>query len=103
MDEEEKQTGKTGSFFTKVILSPITIPVIIVLIAVLATVLFWGYNAETFKKADTKVKEVVKTETRSELPVTFDNPILFILLGVAVVAIVIIAIRIRSLSKKNEK
>ena len=50
-----------------------------------------------------EVKEVVKTETRSELPVTFDNPILFILLGVAVVAIVVIAIRIRSLSKKNEK
>ena len=50
-----------------------------------------------------EVKEVVKTETRSELPVTFDNPILFVLLGVAVVAIVVIAIRIRSLSKKNEK
>lgn len=65
------------------------------------------YDAQvlTSKKetSEDEVKEVVKTETRSELPVTFDNPILFILLGVAVVAIVIIAIRIRSLSKKNEK
>lgn len=64
--DEEKQTGKTGSFFTKIVLSPITIPIVIVLIAVLATVLFWGYNAETFKKADTKVKEVVKSVTGSE-------------------------------------
>lgn len=65
------------------------------------------YDAQvlTSKKetSEDEVKEVVKTETRSELPVTFDNPILFVLLGVAVVAIVIIAIRIRSLSKKNEK
>lgn len=65
------------------------------------------YDAQvlTSKKAtsEDQVQEVVKTETRSELPVTFDNPILFVLLGVAVVAIVIIAIRIRSLSKKNEK
>lgn len=65
------------------------------------------YDAQvlTSKKeiSEDEVKEVVKTETRSELPVTFDNPILFILLGVAVVAIVIIAIRIRSLSKKNAK
>lgn len=65
------------------------------------------YDAQvlTSKKEtlEDEVQEVVKTETRSELPVTFDNPILFILLGVAVVAIVIIAIRIRSLSKKNEK
>lgn len=65
------------------------------------------YDAQvlTSKKetSENQVQEVVKTETRSELPVTFDNPILFVLLGVAVVAIVIIAIRIRSLSKKNEK
>lgn len=65
------------------------------------------YDAQvlTSKKEtlEDEVQEVVKTETRSELPVTFDNPILFVLLGVAVVAIVIIAIRIRSLSKKNEK
>lgn len=65
------------------------------------------YDAQvlTSKKAtsEDQVQEVVKTETRSELPVTFDNPILFVLLGVAVLAIVIIAIRIRSLSKKNEK
>lgn len=65
------------------------------------------YDAQvlTSKKetSEDQVQEVVKTETRSELPVTFDNPILFVLLGVAVVAIVIIAIRIRSLSKKNEK
>ena len=65
------------------------------------------YDAQvlTSKKetSEDEVKEVVKTETRSELPVTFDNPILFVLLGVAVVAIVVIAIRIRSLSKKNEK
>lgn len=65
------------------------------------------YDAQvlTSKKetSEDEVKEVVKTETKSELPVTFDNPILFVLLGVAVVAIVIIAIRIRSLSKKNEK
>ena len=65
------------------------------------------YDAQvlTSKKetSEDEVKEVVKTETRSELPVTFDNPILFVLLGVAVVAIVIIAIRIRRLSNKNEK
>lgn len=48
-------------------------------------------------------QEVVKTETKSELPVTFDNPILFVLLGIVVVAIVVIAIRIKKLSKKNEK
>ena len=65
------------------------------------------YDAQvlTSKKesSEDKVEEVVKTETKSELPVTFDNPILFVLLGIAVLAIVIIAIRIRNLSKKNEK
>lgn len=65
------------------------------------------YDAQvlTSKKETSKdeLKEVVKKETKSNLPVTFDNPILFVILGVTVVAIIIIAIRIRKLSNKNEK
>ena len=49
------------------------------------------------------LKEIVKPETKIELPVTFDNPILFVILGIAVLAIIIVAIRIKKLSKKNEK
>ena len=62
--------------------------------------------ADTTAKTETsedEVKEIVKTETKSELPVTFDNPILFVILGIAVLAIIIVAIRIKKLSKKNEK
>ena len=65
------------------------------------------YDAQvlTSKKetSEDEVKEIVKTETKSELPVTFDNPILFVILGIAVLAIIIVAIRIKKLSKKNEK
>ena len=62
------------------------------------------YDAQvlTSKKetSEDEVKEIVKTETKSELPVTFDNPILFVILGIAVLAIIIVAIRIKKLSKK---
>lgn len=65
------------------------------------------YDAQvlTSKKetSEDEVKEIVKTETKSELPVTFDNPILFVILGIAVLVIIIVAIRIKKLSKKNEK
>lgn len=65
------------------------------------------YDAQvlTSKKETSKdeLKEVVKKETKSNLPVTFDNPILFVILGITIVAIIIIALRIRKISKKNEK
>ena len=51
----------------------------------------------------TETTETVKKEVKTALPVTFDNPILFIALGVVLVAIVIVAIRMRKVSKKNEK
>lgn len=46
---------------------------------------------------------VVSTKQDTKLPVTYDNPILFILLGVGIVLIIIIAIRIKKLSKKSEE
>lgn len=52
---------------------------------------------------NTETTETVKKEVKTALPVTFDNPILFIALGVVLVAIVIVAIRMRKVSKKNEK
>lgn len=49
----------------------------------------------------TYAKEIKPVEITTKLPVTYDNNILLIVLGIVVIAIVIVSVRIKSLKKKT--
>ena len=49
------------------------------------------------------ITEQIVTQETAKLPITFDSIVLFVLLGIVVIALIVIFIRIKILSKKNEK
>lgn len=50
-----------------------------------------------------KVERIVSTTQNAKLPITYDNPILLAIFGIGVVLLIVVFLRIKSLSKKNEK
>lgn len=50
-----------------------------------------------------EIEKVVSTKQNAKLPITYDNPILMIIFGIGVVLLIIVFLRIKSLSKKHER
>lgn len=50
-----------------------------------------------------EIEKVVSTKQNAKLPITYDNPILMIIFGIGVVLLIIVFLRVKSLSKKHER
>ena len=50
-----------------------------------------------------EIEKVVSTKQNAELPITYDNPILMTIFGIGVVLLIIVFLRIKSLSRKHGK
>lgn len=50
-----------------------------------------------------EIEKVVSTKQNAKLPITYDNPILMIIFGIGIVLLIIVFLRIKSLSKKHER
>lgn len=59
-------------------------------------------TADETEKENVEIEKVITKETTT-LPITYDSIVLFVVLGIIVFLVIIIAIRIKKLSKPNEK